>query len=277
LKFVPRRAYKGIVRTLKIALAQPALAEGACAANWRAARASLEQAGAADADLVVLPEMWLTGYAYRRLEELAKRTPESVGRVGALAKKYGYFVAGSWAELGDDGHLHNTALIVGPDGAVRARYRKVHLFGPMKEDRHFVRGHAACVADLEIGRVGLALCYDLRFPELARKMALLRAELLLYPAQWPQVRLGHFHTLLAARAIENQVFAVGVNRAGRSAAVQFGGGSTVVGPGGEVVAQLGEEAGFLEADLDLGQVAAAREQITYLADRVREVDEFLYR
>jgi predicted amidohydrolase len=266
-----------VVRKLKLALVQPALAEGACAANWRAAKGALEQAGAAGADLVVLPEMWLTGYAYRRLDELAAGTPESHARVGALAKKYGYFVVGSWAERGDDGRLANTACIVGPDAKVRARYRKVHLFGPMREDRHFAAGRAACVAKLEIGTVGLALCYDLRFPEQARKMALHGAELLLYPAQWPQVRLGHFHTLLAARAIENQIFVAGVNRAGRSAAVEFGGGSTVVGPRGDVLAQLGPEEGFAEVELDLDEVAASRQTITYLADRAREVDEFLYR
>jgi len=265
------------VRKLKLAVVQPALAEGACAANWRSAKRALERAGAAGADLVVLPEMWLTGYAYRRLDELAKGTPESLARVGALAKRYGYFVVGSWAERGDDGRLANTACIVGPDAKVRARYRKVHLFGPMREDRHFAAGRAVCVAKLEIGRVGLALCYDLRFPEQARKMALHGAELLLYPAQWPQVRLGHFHTLLAARAIENQLFAAGVNRAGRSVAVEFGGGSTVVGPRGDVLAQLGPEEGFAEVELDLDEVAAAREAITYLADRAREVDEFLYR
>jgi predicted amidohydrolase len=265
------------VRKLKLAAVQPALAEGECAANWRAAKASLERAGAVGADLVVLPEMWLTGYAYRRLDELARRTPESLAQVGALARKYGYFVVGSWAERTDDGRLANTACIVGPDGRVRARYRKVHLFGPMKEDRHFAAGRAACVAQLEIGRVGLALCYDLRFPEQARKMALHGAELLLYPAQWPQVRQGHFHTLLAARAIENQLFVAGVNRAGRSVAVQFGGGSLVVGPRGDVLAQLGPEEGFAEVEIHLDEVAAAREAITYLADRAKEVDEFLYR
>ncbi len=266
-----------MVRKLKLVVAQPVLTEGACAANWRAAKAALDQAGAVEADLVILPEMWLTGYAYRRLDELAKATPESLERVGVLAKRNGYFVAGSWAERADDGNLYNTACIVGPDGRVRARYRKVHLFGPMKEDRHFVRGRAVTVANLEFGRVGIALCYDLRFPELARKMALAGAELLLYPAQWPEVRLGHFHTLLAARAIENQLFTAGVNRAGRSAAIQFGGGSTVISPRGEVLAQLGPEEGFLEAEIDLDDVAAARETISYLSDRVREVDEFLYR
>ena len=265
------------MRKLKIAIAQLALAEGACAANWRAAKAALDQAGAVEADFVVLPEMWLTGYAYRRLDELAKRTPESLERVGALAERNGYFVVGSWAERADDGHLYNTACIVGPDGRVRARYRKVHLFGPMKEDRHFVRGRAVAVVDLEIGKFGLALCYDLRFPELSRKMALAGAELLLFPSQWPEIRLGHFYTLLAARAIENQVFTAGVNRAGRSSSIQFGGGSTVIGPRGEVLAQLGGEEGYAEVDLDLDQVAAARETITYLAGRVREVDEFLYR
>jgi predicted amidohydrolase len=265
------------MRKLRLAVVQPSLAEGDCAGNWRAAKAALERAGAVEADLVVLPEMWLTGYAYRRLEELERLTPESLGRVGALAKRYGFFAAGSWAERDDDGRLCNTACILGPDGRVRARYRKVHLFGPFKEDRHFARGREAVVADLEIGRVGIALCYDLRFPELARKMALRGAELLLYPSQWPEERLGHFHTLLAARAIENQVFAAGVNRAGRNAAILFGGGSTVVGPRGDVLAQLGPDEGFAESELDLDQVAAARGNVTYLADRVREVDEFLYR
>lgn len=265
------------MRKLRIALAQLTIAEGASAANWRQARAALEQAGAGEADLVVLPEMWLTGYAYRRLDELAKRTPESLERVGSLAKHNGCFVLGSWAERGDDDHLYNTAYLIGPDGRVRARYRKVHLFGPMNEDRHFVRGRNVAVVDLKIGRVGIALCYDLRFPELSRKMALAGAELLLYPSQWPEGRLGHFHTLLAARAIENQVFVAGVNRTGRSAAVQFGGGSTVIGPRGEVLAQLGGEVACALADLDLDLVAAARESITYLAGRVREVDEFLYR
>ncbi len=265
------------MRRLKLAIAQLVLAEGACAENWRAAKAALDRAGAGEASLVVLPEMWLGGYAYRRLDELAKRTPESLERVGALAKKYGFFVVGSWAESADDGHLYNTACVIGPDGRVRARYRKVHLFGPMKEDRHFVRGRAVTVVDLEIGRIGIALCYDLRFPELSRKMALAGAELLLYPSQWPEIRLGHFHTLLAARAIENQVFAAGVNRAGRSTAIQFGGGSTVIGPRGDVLAHLNGQAGYAEVDLDLDQVAVARETITYLAGRVREVDEFLYR
>jgi predicted amidohydrolase len=265
------------MRRLKLAIVQLALAEGACAVNWCAAKTALGRAGACEADLVVLPEMWFTGYAYRDLAELAERTPESLERVGALAREYGFFVAGSWAERGSDGHLYNTACIVGPDGRVRARYRKVHLFGPMKEDRHFVRGRTVTVADLEIGRIGVALCYDLRFPELARKMALAGAELLLYPSQWPEVRLGHFHTLLAARAIENQVFTVGVNRAGRSVSTQFGGGSTVVDPRGEVLVQLGGEESFAEAELDLDQVAAARKNIAYLAGRVREVDEFLYR
>jgi predicted amidohydrolase len=265
------------MRKLKIALAQLAVAEGACAANWRAARAALERAGAGEADLVVLPEMWLTGYAYRRLAELAKRTPDSLHKVGALARKNGFFVVGSWAEPGSDGHLHNTAFLVGPDGRVRARYRKVHLFGPMKEDRHFVRGRSVAVVETEIGTIGLALCYDLRFPELSRKLALAGAELLLFPAQWPETRLGHFHTLLAARAIESQVFTAGVNRAGRSAAIQFGGGSTVIGPRGEVLAHLDGDAGYAEVDLDLDQVAAARESVSYLAGRVREVDEFLYR
>jgi predicted amidohydrolase len=265
------------MRRIRIAIVQPTLVEGDLAGNWRKARKALEQAGARDANLVVLPEMWLAGYAYRRLEELADRTPASLERVGALAKKLGFFVTGSWAERCLDGSICNTAHIVGPDGRVRSSYRKVHLFGPLKEDRHFAPGTAVAVADLEIGKVGVALCYDLRFPELARKMALRGAELLVYPSQWPEIRLGHFHTLLAARAIENQLFTAGANRAGRNGALVFGGGSTVIGPRGEIVAQLGEEEGLIEADIDLALVAEVRAEISYLAGRVKDVDEFLIR
>ena len=265
------------MRKVKVAVAQLALAEGDVKGNWRAARAALERAAAGDADLVVLPEMWLTGYPYRRLGELAAATPESLERVGALAKRAGFFVAGSWAERGDDGRLYNTAHVVGPDGRVRISYRKVHLFGPLKEDQYFSPGTQVAVAPLEIGRVGLALCYDLRFPELSRKMALAGAELLIYPSQWPAVRLAHFHTLLAARAIENQLFTLGANRAGRSATVVFGGGSSVIGPRGVEIAQLGGEEDLLEAEIDLAEVASVRSTICYLDGRAREVDEFLHR
>lgn len=265
------------MRKIRIVVVQPALVEGDIAGNWKKMKRALELAGAGGADLVILPELWLTGYAYRRLDELAAATPDSLRKVGALAKRLGYVVAGSWIEKGEEGRLSNTAYIVGPDGRVRARYRKVHLFGPMKEDRWFAAGKALTVVALEIGKVGLGLCYDLRFPELARKMALAGAELLLFPSQWPQIRLGHFQTLLAARAIENQLFVAGANRTGKNAAIQFGGGSTVVGPRGEIVAQLGGEEGLLSADIDLGEVAAVRREISYLAGRAREIDEFLYR
>ena len=91
------------MRRIRIAIAQFSIAEGDLAANWRSAKAALQQAGAGRADVVVLPEMWLTGYPYRRLQELAAATPESLGRVGVLAKKHGLFVVGSWAEKGEDG------------------------------------------------------------------------------------------------------------------------------------------------------------------------------
>jgi predicted amidohydrolase len=262
---------------LRIAIAQLALAEGALAANWRAARGAIGRAADGGAGLLVLPEMWLTGYAYRRLGELAAATPESLAKVGALAKRHDLHVVGSWPERGDDGRLYNTAFLLAPDGRVAASYRKVHLFGPMKEDRHFAPGCAPTVVQLAFGRVGIALCYDLRFPELVRKMALAGAELLVFPSQWPRVRLGHFHTLLAARAIENQLFVAGANRAGRSVSLEFGGGSLVVGPRGEVLGQLGDEPGYLEAEIDFAAVKEARAAADYLGDRVREVDEFLCR
>ncbi len=263
-------------RRIRVAAVQMTIREGDTAGNWSRAREHLVRAGESGADLVILPEMWLTGFAYRRLSALSGKTPHSLREVGAEAKRFGLCVIGSWPEK-EAGQVYNTAYVVGPDGEVRAVYRKVHLFRPMREDVFLAAGNSLTVAELEIGKIGVALCYDLRFPELVRKLALAGAELIAFPSQWPLERVAHLRTLLEARAIENQVYTAGANRTGRDSLLEFGGCSAIVGPQGEVLARCEREEGMAAADLDLAKVAAVRRKICYLQDRVRGIDEFLTR
>ena len=261
------------MRPLKIASVQMSLREGDPEGNSKRAHALLEEAGRAGAGLAVLPEMWWTGFSYRRLPGFAEQTPASLEAVGEIARRHGMTVAGSWPES-DGEKVYNTAYVVGPDGEIAGSYRKVHLFGPMKEDRFLAAGDRPVVVEMPFGKVGLVLCYDLRFPELVRRLALDGAELVVVPSQWPEKRVEHFWTLLRARAIENQLFVAGVNRCGSGGKLKFGGYSSVIGPRGETIVECGSMESAPAAEIDLDEVAKVREEICYLDDRVPGVDDF---
>lgn len=260
------------MRLLKIASLQLSLREGDVEGNSAKALAFLGQAGGAGVTLAVLPEMWWAGFSYRRLPELAEGTPGSLAAVGEVARKHGMTVVGGWPEKDGD-RIYNTAYVIGPDGAVAGSYRKIHLFSPMKEDVFLSSGDSPVVCDTEFGRIGLLLCYDLRFPELSRRLALQGAEILVVPSQWPEVRIDHFWTLLRARAIENQLFVVGANRAGKGGKVLFGGYSGVIDPRGETCGECGSHECVAMAEIDLDRVAEVRSEISYLDDRVPGVDD----
>jgi predicted amidohydrolase len=260
------------MRLLKTAAVQMRLREGDTEGNSSKALAVLAEAGDAGMDLAVLPEMWWTGFSYRRLPELVEGTEASLAAVGEVARRHHMTVIGGWPEKEGD-RIYNTAFVIGPDGAVAGSYRKVHLFSPMGEDSFFHRGDDLAVFDAPWGKVGVLLCYDLRFPELARRLALQGAELIAVPSQWPEERIDHFWTLIRARAIENQLFIVGANRTGREGKISFGGYSGVIDPRGEACGECGSEEGVATAEIDLDQVAQVRKEICYLEDRVPGVDD----
>jgi predicted amidohydrolase len=147
----------------------------------------------------------------------------------------------------------------------------VHLFSPTKEDRFFLPGREAVVAKTSLGTVGLMICYDLRFPEMCRSLVLKGAQVVAVVAQWPAVRIAHWDILLRARAIENQVYIVGVNRCGKDGDLDYGGHSRIVSPWGEVLARTGKRAATVAATIDLDQVEKIRKKIPCLKERVPEV------
>jgi predicted amidohydrolase len=224
----------------------------------------------AGADLVVLPELWPQGaFAYRTWAEQAEPLGgPTVAALAAAARDIGAYVhMGSILERAGD-RLHNTSVVLGPDGQVQATYRKIHLFGfSAGEPALLTAGVAPVVWDSPWGGVGLATCYDLRFPELFRALLDGGAQTVLVVAGWPARRIAHWSLLARARAVEDQVLLVACNTVGRQGRTELGGRSVVVDPWGEVLAEAGDAPEELRLDVDPAAVAQVRADFPVLADR----------
>jgi len=219
------------------------------------------------ADLVVLPELWPNGgFAYDRWEDGAQALDGPVvTALRAATRDLGAMVhMGSLVERDGTGRLFNTSVLLGADGELLTTYRKVHLFGFGEgEPKLMTPGDGPVVHD----RLGLATCYDLRFPEMFRALLDAGAEVVLMPAAWPAKRVHHWRLLAQARAVENQTYVVACNTGGTHAGVPMGGHSLVVDPWGEVLAEAGTDEEVLVVDLDLDLVRATRAAFPVLADR----------
>ncbi len=235
-----------------------------------------ERAAGVEADLIVLPELWPTGFfAFDRYHAEAESLDGPTATVlAAVARNAGsWVVGGSFLEQGASGQIHNTCVVVDPRGDVAACYRKTHLFGFQSRERDLVApGGRLVVVETEFGRIGLSLCYDLRFPELYRVLAGSGAEILVVAAAWPAARRSHWDILLRARAVENQAYVLGCAGVGDDHGVLLGGSSAVIGPTGEIVA-AGEQAGdeVIHARIDLDELRALRRSFPVLADRRTEL------
>jgi len=238
-------------------------------ANLGKALSALDRAQRQGAQLTVLPEMWSTGYDYKHLAELAEQTPAILQQLCRMSAKAGLVVVGSLPERAE-GKIFNTAYVI-DRGTVAGSYRKLHLFSVMGEDRFLGSGGHSLVVPTSVGRLGVAICYDLRFPELFRKLALEGAEILCLPAEWPKPRQEHWRTLLRARAIENQFFVAACNCCGPQGKLDFFGMSLLIAPRGEVLAEGGESEVELYADFDPEEMAGYRNQIPCYRDRRPDV------
>lgn len=237
--------------------------------NLCSALGGLRTAAARGAKLAVLPEMWSTGYDYRRLAELAQQTPRVLDALCAASAELDLTIVGSLAEPDGD-KVCNTAWVIDA-GKVVAKYRKLHLFSTMSEDRFLHAGDNYLVVDTRAGRLGISICYDLRFPELFRRMALDGAEIVCLPAEWPKPRQEHWRTLLRARAIENQCFVIAANCCGVQGKLDFFGMSMLIAPRGEILAEAGESDACLTATFDFAEMDDYRTQIPCFRDRRAEV------
>lgn len=241
-----------------------------------------KQAAHMNADMVTLPEMFCCPYETVNFPIYAQDEGGPLWRRCAeLAKTYGvYLSAGSMPERSMDGKIYNTAYIFDRNGAQIAKHRKMHLFDinvaggqAFQESATLSAGDNVTVFDTEFGPIGLCICYDFRFPELGRQMALRGARLILVPAAF-NLTTGpaHWELMFRAQAMFNQVFAVGTAPArDMTASYHSWGHSIAVDPWGSVTAQMDEAAGFQLLELDLSQTVAVREQIPLLRHRRTDI------
>lgn len=259
-----------MARKWRVAIIQMKVEAGNLEANFAAVAQKLEQAAnhPAKPDLIMLPEMWNTGYALDRITTLADAGGERTKAfISDFCKRRGIAVlAGSIAQGGPSG-VTNTTYVFNTKGEEIGDYSKIHLFQLMNEHLHLTAGDTPGEFEIADQSAGMMICYDIRFPELARKLALEGKKILFVPAQWPHPRLHHWRTLLQARAIENQLYVVACNTVGESGGSSFFGHSMVVDPWGQIIAEADEEETILHAELDLDLVDEIRGKIPVFADR----------
>ncbi|MFD0713634.1 carbon-nitrogen family hydrolase [Paenibacillus sp. GCM10027626] len=255
---------------LRLALLQMHVDAGNPSANYERLAEMLEEAvNVADKpDLIMFPEMWNTGYALEQIEQLADPNGARAKELlSAFSRRHGVqIVGGSIAEGRDDG-VYNTVYVFDEQGELQADYSKIHLFRLMDEEKHLKAGDKLGRFRVGEREAATVICYDIRFPELSRKLALSGAELLFVPAQWPNPRLHHWRTLLLARAIENQMFVVACNRCGTSGNSVFFGHSMIIDPWGEIIAEAGDSETIIRAEIDLSLVEQVRRKIPVFEDR----------
>jgi predicted amidohydrolase len=256
---------------LNVALGQMDIALGQPGKNLDKIRAMTAEARRRGSEVVIFPELWSTGYDLERVREHATPIDEGVfAETAKIAKEHSIHIIGSLLSTADQGYT-NTATILSPRGQSLAEYSKVHLFEPMDELKYLVPGQEAPVFDLAWGKSALAICYDLRFPELFRKYALAGARVVFLTAEWPYPRLMHWQTLLRARAIENLFFIVACNRVGQSGEWRFFGHSAIYDPSGELIVGADDEETLVTAVIDLDAVDEVRKTISVFEDRHEEV------
>lgn len=256
---------------IRVACAQMDIALGNKDANLENAVEMVKTAAERKIDLLVLPELFTTGYCLEQADILAEPPKgHSIELLRDLASRFRMFlVAGSLLERRNQ-NIFNTSHLIGKDGKLLGYYDKVHLFPPFEEHRYLSAGSEAPIFKTELGLFGIMICFDLRFPELARMLTLNGAQVIFCPAEFPADRISVWATLLRARAIENQVFVIGCNRVGSDGKQRFGGRSAIIDPEGVTLAQADERAQIIEATIDLGEIEKARKKLPLIKYRRKE-------
>ncbi|MCQ2476922.1 MAG: carbon-nitrogen family hydrolase [Clostridia bacterium] len=224
-------------------------------------------------DVLVLPETWNTGFFPKgNLAGLSCKDGDEVKScIGALAKQYGVNIAAGSVSNVRDGKVFNTAMIFDRDGRCMAEYDKTHLFTPMGENDCYTCGDHLCCFTLDGVKCGIIICYDVRFPELTRSLALQGLDMLFVVSQWPKERIFHLRTLTTARAIENQMFVVCCNSCGTAGKTVYGGNSAIIEPFGKTLALGGENEEIITADCDIEILSDIRSSIPVFRDRRQEL------
>jgi predicted amidohydrolase len=257
--------------TLSVAGVQLDIAWENPEANFRSAERWAEGAAAGGAQMVVLPEMFATGFSMAA-ERVAPHGPAIRAFLGDLARRLQIWVVGGYAEPGETSshRPRNACSILDPQGEEILRYHKLHPFSLAREHEHYDGGDALPTVTVEGVRITPLICYDLRFPEPFR-IAADGTDLFVVIANWPDPRVAAWSALLTARAIENQAYVLGVNRCGDAEGLPHRGHSALLDPLGRTLVERVEQPGLVTGEVSAPAVAAIRERFGFLADRRPDV------
>jgi predicted amidohydrolase len=235
-------------------------------ANHANVRKLLEKASPCRDSLIILPEMFATGFSMNvdTITDDRDRTTQKF--LARLAVEYKAFVLGGVVTRCEDARGLNQAVIYKPSGRELTRYSKMHPFSYAGETEHYAPGTNIETFVCNSFKVAPFVCYDLRFPEAFRAAAREGAQVLVVIANWPASRENHWTSLLTARAIENQAYVIGVNRCGTDPNHTYSGGSRIIDPRGKILKDAGSAEGWIEADLDLQDLIDYRKEFPALKD-----------
>jgi predicted amidohydrolase len=237
------------------------------AGNFATVRRLLANARPPKDSLVVLPEMFATGFSMNVSAIAEPYGGETEQFLGNVAREFGVWMAGGAAMRGKDGRARNKCLVFAPNGELKTFYTKMRLFTPGGESEHYAAGEHTVRFLWQDCVVCPLVCYDLRFPELFRRaMIEHKAELFVVIANFPKKRIHHWVRLLQARAVENQAYVVGVNRIGADPIQGYPGHSLIVDPQGEILADAGENENVIRAELNVPMLRQYREKLPFLSD-----------
>ena len=217
-----------------------------------------------DPDLLILPEMSLTGFTMQSEKFAEELDGISTQYFMELSSKLKTHIFAGIIERDDD-KIYNSLVHFNEEGLIAARYRKIHPFSYSKEDVYYNRGKETVITKIDNIKIGLSICYDLRFPELYRYYGKEKVDLLINIANWPVPRISHWELLLKARAIENLCYVCGVNRVGEDPHHKYPGHSSLVDPRGNVQI-TSEEEGILFGEIDQQEVQSIREEFPFITD-----------
>lgn len=223
-------------------------------------------------DIAVLPEMWNTSYTLDELQSITSENGErEIKALGALAIQHKInIVAGSIA-VKENNHIYNRAVIINTKGEVIHQYDKLHLVPMLNEPDYLTEGNSVSTFEIDGVKMGIIICYDLRFPELARKLTLDGIEVLFVVAEWPVERIDQFEKLLYARAIENQVYVIASNSIGQCNDTIFGGKSMVINPLGTSMTKVILGEGTIQSTINMEELHAIRTSIPLLKNLRKEI------
>ena len=240
---------------------------------------NLVEQAASSADLIVLPEMFTTPYELVRMQQVSQYSPAALQKLKAAASRYSVIICSGSLPVQRDKKLTNRSYLIDDSGHVVYEYDKCHLFDvqlselTVSESKFFAAGNSVSSVETQLGRIGISICYDIRFPEPARKMTLQGMQLMCVPAAFSETTgKAHWHTVMRARAIENQIYLCAASPAyNKKSSYPAYGHSLIVNPWGEVIAEAGRDEEIIYADIDPALISKVRRQLPLLKHRRPEL------